>query len=37
MEYSFATAVGLFKNVVAFTLIVITNAIVKRVNDYGLW
>ncbi|MEK3885702.1 ABC transporter permease subunit [Paenibacillus sp. PL2-23] len=37
MEYSFATAVGLFKNVVAFTLIVITNAIVKRVNNYGLW
>ncbi|WP_081823927.1 ABC transporter permease [Paenibacillus sp. UNC451MF] len=37
MEYSFATAVGLFKNVVAFTLIYITNAIAKRINDYGLW
>ena len=37
MEYSFATAVGLFKNVIAFTLIVITNAIAKKINDYGLW
>ncbi|MFD0960001.1 ABC transporter permease [Paenibacillus chungangensis] len=37
MEYSFATAVGLFKNVIAFTLIVITNAVSKKVNDYGLW
>ncbi|SDE55933.1 putative aldouronate transport system permease protein [Paenibacillus sp. UNCCL117] len=37
MEYSFATAVGLFKNIVAFTLVVLTNAIAKRINDYGLW
>ena len=37
VNYSLATAVGLFKNVLAFTLILITNSITKRVNDYGLW
>lgn len=37
MEYSFATAVGLFRNVVAFVLIVSANAIAKRINEYGLW
>ncbi|WP_262676293.1 ABC transporter permease [Paenibacillus sp. J5C2022] len=37
MEYSFATAVGLFKNVIAFVLIVMTNALAKKWNDYGLW
>lgn len=37
MEYSFATAVGLFKNVIAFVLIVTTNAVTKRINEYGLW
>lgn len=37
MQYSFATAVGLFKNVVAFILIIITNYISKRYSDYGLW
>lgn len=37
MKYSFSTAVGLFKNIIAFTLIVITNSITKRINDYGIW
>jgi len=37
MEYSFSTAVGLFTNVVSFVLIVITNAIAKRINEYGIW
>ncbi|MBP1989404.1 ABC transporter permease [Paenibacillus eucommiae] len=37
MEYSFATAVGLFKNVIAFVLILSANAIAKKINDYGLW
>lgn len=37
MEYSFATAIGLFRNVVAFVLIVSANAIAKRINEYGLW
>jgi len=37
MKYSFATTVGLFKNVIAFTLVVITNFIAKRINEYGIW
>jgi putative aldouronate transport system permease protein len=37
MRYSFSTAVGLFTNVISFMLIVITNSITKRVNEYGLW
>lgn len=37
MRYDFSTAVGLFKNVLAFALIVTTNAITKRINEYGLW
>lgn len=35
--YSYATAVGLFKNVIALFLVIITNAAAKRVGDYGLW
>jgi len=37
MQYSFATAVGLFKNAVAFVLIIITNFISRKYSDYGLW
>lgn len=37
MRYDFSTAVGLFKNVLAFALIVTTNTITKRINEYGLW
>jgi ABC-type polysaccharide transport system, permease component len=37
MQYSYATAVGLFKNVIAFILILITNFVSKRYSDYGLW
>jgi putative aldouronate transport system permease protein len=37
LEYSFATAVGLFRNVIALVLIVLTNLITKKVNEYGLW
>lgn len=37
MRYSFSTAVGLFKNVIAFALIIITNSVTKRVNEYGIW
>jgi putative aldouronate transport system permease protein len=37
LDYSFAATVGLLKNVIAFTLIVVTNAISKRINEYGLW
>lgn len=37
MKYSFATAVGLFKNVVAFAFIIAANTVSKKVNDYGIW
>jgi len=37
MQYSFSTAVGLFKNTISFTLIIITNYLSKRYSDYGLW
>lgn len=37
MEYSFATAVGLFRNIIAFVLILMANYIAKKINDYGLW
>ncbi|MGZ9585554.1 ABC transporter permease [Paenibacillus marinisediminis] len=37
LEYSFAATVGLFKNIIAFVLIVITNTISKKINEYGLW
>jgi putative aldouronate transport system permease protein len=36
-KYGFSTAVGLFKNVVALVLVVGTNYIVKRFNEYGIW
>lgn len=37
MQYSYAAAVGLFKNVIAFMLVLLTNNISKRFSDYGLW
>jgi len=37
MKYSFSTAVGLFTNIISFVLIVMTNTITKRLNEYGLW
>jgi putative aldouronate transport system permease protein len=37
MEYSFSTAVGLFTNVISFILIIITNTVAKRINEYGIW
>lgn len=37
MDYGFATAVSLFKNIISLVLILITNAISRKVNDYGLW
>lgn len=37
MRYSFATAVGLFKNLISFILVLVTNSITKRINEYGLW
>ncbi len=37
MKYSLATAVGLFKNVIAFALVVGTNLIAKRISGNGIW
>ncbi|NOU64774.1 MULTISPECIES: ABC transporter permease [Paenibacillus] len=36
-DYSFATTVGLFKNIIAFFLILLTNYVAKKTNDYSLW
>jgi len=36
-EYGFGTAVGLFNSVINLTLILISNAISKKVTDQGLW
>jgi putative aldouronate transport system permease protein len=37
MQYSFSTAVGLFKNIISFVLVIVTNSIAKKINDYGIW
>ena len=37
MKYSFATAVGLFKNVIAFILVVGTNLTTRRLSGEGIW
>ncbi len=36
-KYSFATAVDVFKNVIAFMLVIIANSVAKRLGDYGIW
>ena len=37
MMYAETTAVGLIKNVIGFIIVLGTNALAKRINDYGLW
>lgn len=37
MEFSFATAVGLFNSIVNFCLLVTANAISKRISEISLW
>lgn len=39
MKYSFSAAAGLFKNIVSFTLVLLTNVIVKWLNgkEAGIW
>lgn len=37
MEFGFATAVELFKNVISLILILSTNKIANKINDYGIW
>ena len=36
-DYSYATAIGLFKNVVGLVLLVTTNFVTKRFSEYGIW
>lgn len=37
MKYDLATAVGLFKNIIAFALVLGTNLITKRMSGEGIW
>jgi putative aldouronate transport system permease protein len=37
MKYAQATAVGLFKNVIAFVLVLGTNVIARRISGEGIW
>ncbi len=37
MQYSFTTAVDLFKNIISFMLVMLTNYIARKTNDYALW
>lgn len=37
MDYSYATAVGLFKNIIAVILVTLTNALARRINGNSLW
>lgn len=37
MKYAESTAVSLFLNVLNFGLVMLTNFVSKRVNDYGIW
>ena len=37
MQYSFTTAVDLFKNVISFALVMLTNFVARKTSDYALW
>ncbi|MBE5770215.1 MAG: sugar ABC transporter permease [Clostridiales bacterium] len=37
MDYSYSTAVDLFRNIISLILVVGANTVAKRVNEYGLW
>ena len=37
LRFDFATAIGLFKNVVGVVLIVGANLIIRRYSDYAIW
>ena len=37
MRYSLGTAVGLFKNVIGFILVIVTNRISRRISGNGVW
>ena len=37
MQYSFTTAVDLFKNVISFILVMLTNYVARKTSEYALW
>ncbi|MDY4611644.1 MAG: ABC transporter permease subunit [Sphaerochaetaceae bacterium] len=37
MQYSFTTAVDLFKNTVSMVLVLLTNYVARKTSDYALW
>ena len=37
LEYSYSTAVNLFKSVIGFFMVLLTNQFTKKVSDYSLW
>lgn len=37
MRYSESTAISLFLHVLSFSLVMFTNAVSKKVNEYGIW
>ena len=37
LDYGYATAVELFRNLISLVLVLSANAISKRINEYGLW
>lgn len=37
MQYSFTTAVDLFKNILSFILVIVTNYVARKTSDYALW
>ena len=37
MQYSYATAVGLFQNILAFILVYFANKIANKIGEYGVW
>ena len=37
LDFSYATAIGLFRGVIALVLVVAANYIIKRLGQEGLW
>ncbi len=37
MNYGYSTAVGIFKNIIAFGLVLLANTIARKTSDYALW
>lgn len=37
MNYSYAAAVGMFKNIISFAMVMGTNYIARKTSDYALW